>query len=324
MTGPLPAPDETTDLLVVGAGLEGLRRTGAALRSGTTGVLLVDRSPRVGGSVRTQRSEGFVCELGPQYLTAGEFAALAGCLQHPPRPVGLASGAHTGQVLRAGRLEPAEVTESLVSCRGGLEDLLVAFHRELAPHLRLGREVTALEPTEAGLRAHLGGERPGTIHARRVALALPLADCARLLVPADARVGVALERLGQVPVARMHLGWWTSELAREPAGHGIAVPDGDAGGIREVLWCSNQFPGRSIPGRFLARIEVAGDLAQQDDAALETVVRAFLAAHAGIERQPLFRRVHRTTEPGHDGALAELAVRTREAAMRWGCLDWEG
>ena len=315
-------PMEAADLLVVGAGLGGLQLAAKALRDGTSGVLLVERAPRVGGSVRTQRSEGFVCELGRPYLPQGEFEALAACLAAPPRAVPLAEAARSGQVLRAGSLEPAEVTEPLVSCRGGLEDLLVAFHRELAPHLRLGREVTALEPTGDGLVAHLGGEQAAPVRARRAALALPLAECARLLAPADARVGIARERTLQVAVARVHLGWWTSELAQVPAGHGIAVEDGAGEGVREVLWCSNQFSGRSIPGRFLARIEVAGELAQQDDAALEATVRGFLAARGGIERQPVFRRVHRTTEPRRNSALAELAVRVREAAARWGCIEW--
>lgn len=321
MRPPLSGPHETTDLLVVGAGLCGLRHATAVARAGGTGVLLVDRAPRVGGSVRTQRSEGFVCELGRPYLTTDTFEALTSCLAAPPRAVPLAEAARPGQLLRNGRLEPAAVTEPLTSCRGGLEDLLVAFHRELAQHLRLGREVTALEPTEDGLRAHLGGEHPGTIEARRAVLAVTLAERARLLAPADARVGAALDRLEHLTIARVHLGWWTSELGQAPLGHGIAVEDVGADGVREVLWCSNHFAARSIAGRFLARIEVAGDPARLDDTALEAHVRAFLASHAGIERKPVFRRVHRATEPRQDGAHAELAVRVHEAAARWGCID---
>ena len=205
----------------------------------------------------------------------------------------------------------------MVTCRGGLEDLLVAFHRELGPALRLGREVTSIEPADEGVVARLGGESPGSVHAHRLVLATPLEESARLLAPADARLGVALEALRWTPVARVHLGWWTSELDATPTGYGIAVEDEGCEGVREVLWCSNQFPGRSIAGRFLARVDVVGAPATGDDDEVERVARAFLAAHADVHRQPVFRRVHCTSELRADGAAAELAVRVREAASRW-------
>ncbi|MEY4672734.1 MAG: Protoporphyrinogen oxidase [Planctomycetota bacterium] len=313
---------ETVDLLVVGAGLRGLRHAATAQRGGTSSVLLVDRAPRVGGSVRTQRSEGFVCELGPPSLPREEFEALARCLRNPPRTVELAETARTGSVLRNGQREPACVEEPLVTCRGGLEDLLVAFHRELGPALRLGREVTALEPTEDGVVVRLGGESPDLVRAHRLVLATPLEESARLLAPADARLGAALLALRWTPVARVHLGWWTSELGAVPPGYGIAVEDEGVEGVREVQWCSNQFPGRSIAGRFLARIDVVGTPASGDDDEVERVARAFLAARADIHRQPVFRRVYRTSEKGPDGATAELAVRVGEAASRWTGVAW--
>lgn len=325
MSDSLSGCAEAADLLVVGASLGGLRAAAEKVRAGTGRVLLVDRAPRVGGSVRTQRSEGFVCELGPPFLPQEEFRALAALLDQPPRAVELDAAARLGQVLRGGRLEPAEVAVPLEGGRGGLEDLLVAYHRQLAPFLRLGREVTALVPAETGLVAHLGGEHPSAIAAARVALATPADATAMLLAAADPRLREAALQLRRIPVADLHLGWWTSALEEVPAGHGIRVAEpAETGGITEALWCSNHFPARSLPGRFLARIACEGDLALLPDPALEDQVLRFLAVHAGITRTPIFRRTHRASSLVADGHLAALHVRIAEAAQRWPALSLVG
>jgi oxygen-dependent protoporphyrinogen oxidase len=64
------------DVAIVGGGIAGLS---AAHALGTLGVphVLLEASPRLGGVIRTERSEGFVLEAGPDAILAQKPEAVA-------------------------------------------------------------------------------------------------------------------------------------------------------------------------------------------------------------------------------------------------------
>ena len=147
MTGP------AHDRIVVGAGLAGLRRGLTALRAGER-VMVVERQPAPGGPVRTLRSEGFSCELGPFAFDRTEYNAICADLRQPPPPIELGPSARSGQLYDGVVLRPTPVEGSPRSGRTGAADLVTACRRELGGALRLGRAVTALRPGEPGYSSY--------------------------------------------------------------------------------------------------------------------------------------------------------------------------
>lgn len=64
---PQPAPLQEVDAVILGAGVSGLARAHQLHRAGKR-VLLVDKANRTGGSVRSLRRQGFLCEEGPNSM----------------------------------------------------------------------------------------------------------------------------------------------------------------------------------------------------------------------------------------------------------------
>jgi protoporphyrinogen oxidase len=332
---PTPSP---TDLLVVGANLDGLACALDARRAGQT-VLLVDESPRPGGRIQTQRSEGFVCEYGPFALPRSDWDALAQKLRRAPAAVGLLPGAENGFYWNGRERLQTPVGGDPVSGAGGLEDLVTAFRRELddtsldaegasEPVLQLGREVTALAPGDDGtLLATLGGESPRTIVARSVDLFVPLDRAARLLAPLDPALPDLCSRFVREPEAMCFVGYSTNAaVAAATAGYGVVVEDmtEPLEGVEEVLFCTSIYPRRAQPGKSLVRIAFAGTTAGLDDEALLERCRLALQRMTKLEESPIFFRCHRATRPVRDSVDLECRVRLRALDRMLPNLHWRG
>src|SRR5580765_3741858 len=116
------SPATAVDRWVVGAGLRGLTAALQARRDGRrTGV--IERLAGPGGSARTQRSEGFVCELGPVALGADEHAPVLAALATPPPLVGPSTD--FGWRWNGSTLERVAVDGDARTGRTGIEDLVV-------------------------------------------------------------------------------------------------------------------------------------------------------------------------------------------------------
>lgn len=339
---PTPSP---TDRLVVGATLDGLACALDARRAGEC-VLLVDQAPRPGGRIQTQRSEGFVCEYGPFALPRSDWDALAQKLRRAPAAVGLQPGAETGFYWNGRERLQAPVGGDPVSGPGGLEDLVTAFRRELddlsldadgasEPVLQLGREVTALAPSDDGaIVATLGGESPRTIVARSVDLFVPLDRAARLLAPLDPALPDLCARFVREPEATCFLGYSTNAaVAAATAGYGVVVaemaapdaePSADLDGVEEILFCTSTYPRRAQPGKSLVRVAFAGATAGLDDEALLERSRLALRRTTGLEESPIFFRCHRGSRVVRDAVDLECRVRVRALGRMLPNLRWNG
>lgn len=255
------------DLVVLGAAPAGLIRAFEHVRAAPRDeVRVVDTAPEPGGTWRTQRSEGFSCELGPQGfgLDAARERLLAG--------LGLAGQLVRAQVevplpLRRLAFAGAGPDAPLVTLRTGVEDLVQALRRHLGPRLLLGRPIRTRHASGDGYVVDLGGAVQTELHTRALH---------------DAR-----DADPQGPPSSVHLGFWTGDALPFLRGAGILL---DAPPLRAALYVSNVFPGRAVPGRFLVRVvaDVAPALAPESLAAR---AEAALRAATGLRGPLLFRRV---------------------------------
>ncbi len=325
--------NEPFDHVVLGAGLTGLRHALTWRRAHPDGrLLVVERAPRPGGDVQTQRSNGFVCELGPFAFVDAEIRPLLGALARPPAIVTSTSDrgfVHDGSALRDCPVEPTPV-----SFASGCEEIVQAARRELTDALLLGREAAAFTATDAGFEVELGGEAPATLTTGYLTVAVPGRDALRLLAPFDHTLPALHEQLVTEPRAFVFLGGLASDC-EALTGYGIvptvaARPDGaEPDGSRpanarpnratvEVIHCSNAFPRRCLPDRFLARSELAGTAVRElDDDGLAARATADLQALTGHAVPFGFTKVHRfdiVAPDAADATRAELRTRLRSIA----------
>ena len=128
------------DVAIAGGGITGLAAAFEAVQRGHT-VVLLEASPRLGGLIRTERTDGFVIEAGPDSVLAQKPAALELCaalgLGHRIITV---NAPRTAFVLRDGALFPLPSPSVL-----GVPTTIAAIARyELLP--RAARARLALEP----------------------------------------------------------------------------------------------------------------------------------------------------------------------------------
>ncbi|MFO0390635.1 MAG: FAD-dependent oxidoreductase [Planctomycetota bacterium] len=316
--------DNDFDALVLGAGGRGLaaalrlRAAAAASTAVPPRLLVVDAAPAPGGSIRTQRTNGYVCELGPFAFAAADLAPLLAMLPQAPSPLPCLPAARAGWLRTPAGNLPAPVDPEPLTFRTGNEELPQACRRALGPALRLGRPVTAMAPAAAGggFRVLLGGEVPTELTARSVHVALPAAVAGALLGGCDPALPATANRITASPAAFAFLGGDTRP-ADASFGYGILAADDLPGPVREAIACSQVFPGRAQPGRCLWRVELAGpEAADADDEALLALAERALAEWTGVSSAFGLRKLHRFAAPVADGALVETAARLRELGRR--------
>lgn len=325
-----PADGHRLDQLVVGASLDGLAAARHAMRQGRS-VRVVDERPTPGGTIRTLRSEGFSCELGPFALPAARWSQLTQALDHAPPSQQLLAAARTGAVWDGRQLFPVAIPDEPTSGPGGLEDLVQAFRRELGPCLWLSRTVEDLKPAAEGWTATLAGESPTPVHAREVLLCCGIDRAARLCAPFDPALPAVAERLQHTALATCHLGYWSSErTAAAFGGYGIYVPPDlpetatAPVAAREVTFCTNAFPRRAQAGKTLVRVELEDDAAVGTDEEILQRAVASLRTLTGFDQAPLFARVQRSTTRVEDAAATECRVRLQGLQALMPGLHWIG
>ena len=308
------------DCVILGAGRRGLL---AALELRQTApqqqVAVVDPRPQPGGDDRTQRSNGFGCELGAFAFAREEVDPLLRRLDRPPALVEVAAEARHGRIWTGVGMVDTEVEPVPVSFATGIEELWQACRRELGSWLRLGRGTTAVRRTHDGWQIDLDGEVPATLRARELSVALPLGGAASLLGLFDPALGEVAGRLRSAPGAFVFFGDH-QQVGETLPGYGIAASPEAGSRLVEAIHCSRAFPGRAIPGRCLWRCELTGiDPAGSDD---ELAAAALDEVGRWLGQRPRFGfvKVHRFVLPVGDGAHAECRIRLRGLQQRVGAL----
>ncbi|HEX5053314.1 MAG TPA: FAD-dependent oxidoreductase [Planctomycetota bacterium] len=301
--------------LVLGAGWRGLL---GALRSRRerpeASLAVLEAAPHPGGSIRTLRTNGFVCELGPFAFPRAEIEPALALLQRAPPLVDALPGAAVGMLFTGDALAPIAVDPAPVSFRTGAEEFVQACRRELGDALRLGRAATAIRPDRDGWSVDLGGEVPSTLRTQRLLVALPIATAAHLLAPLDPALAASAERLQKSERAFAFFGGHAGD-APELRGHGILPAEGLETPLAEAIFCTQVFAGRALPGRFLVRCELGGPTAG-DDASLLAVAEAELRRWTGLRCALPFQKLHRFLVEEQDAARVECRVRLAGLAAR--------
>ncbi len=307
----------TFDVIVIGAGLRGLQHTlRTHANDSAKRILLVEAQPWPGDDVRTQRSNGFSCEIGPFAFNRQELELLLEPLKQPPRIIGSNQQAKNGWLFDGEKLLPLRVEPEPCSMPTGSEDVVQSYRRELGTLIRLGRAVTNIRPaTDAGFALTLGGEVPTDLHTDHVVLATSPTASAQMLGGFEPELPYAaqLEKLEQRAFV------WLGGLSKDaPELHGYGVlphPELESP-LAEAIYCTEVFPNRAMPERFLIRVEIAMDGLPDDDEALTSIAEQELRRFTRTKARFGFTKVHRFTTTLPDGCHAECQSRVNEIAAR--------
>ena len=305
------------DIIVVGAGLRGLQ---AAMRlqkqQPDAQLLLVEALPWPGGDVRSQRSNGFTCELGPFAFSRDELEPMLALLPQPPRILSSNDEAKTGWLFDGSALRPLRVEPEPCSFPTGCEDIVQSFRRELGSCLRLGRAVTHLTPTaDGGFAVTLGGEVPSQLQSKQLVIATSPIAAARMLGGFEPELPHLAEHAQQLA----HAFAWFGGLSKDaPELHGFGVlPHKDLDTpLAEAIFCTDVFAHRAMPDRNLVRTELAMASLPDDDQELSNIAEAELRRWTGTKAPFGFTKVHRFATDSHDGCYAECHARVLEIAQR--------
>jgi protoporphyrinogen/coproporphyrinogen III oxidase len=200
----------------------------------------------------------------------------------------------------AGPLGPVPAGRTpFVSFRTGMAELteaLVDRLRTLGADLRLGEPVATIRASGDGYEVVLaaGGVLP---IAAAVVVATPAPVTAVLLRDLCPAAAARLEEIPHASTATVSLAYRTDDVGTPPAGYGFVVPRAEGRHLLAATWGSGKWPGRAPAGQVLVRGYVGGvgreAVLDADDDGLVHLVRAELAALAGIRGTPVHREVHR-------------------------------
>lgn len=300
------------DVAILGAGRRGLHAALQARRQRPDARLVViEAAPQPGGSIRTQRSNGFACELGPFAFDPDALTPALALLSRPPTVVRCTAA--TGHVFTGRGLVAAPVEPLPVSFAAGCEEFVQACRRELGQRLLLGRRATRVRSEAHGFRIELGGEATTAVDCAQLVLATPLVESARLLGEFDRQLAPTADRIGHDDRALAFLGGHGTD-APEFTGYGIVPGEGVESPIVEAIFCHAAFANRAMPGRFLVRCELHGPLRAAGDTAALDAASAELRRWTGAGAPFPFTKLHRFTVHLDDGAAVECRVRLHAIA----------
>jgi len=205
----------------------------------------------------------------------------------------------------------------------GLGPFARALARRLTDPPALATRVLELAWLGTRWRVSLVGPAGETaLLARRVILATPAREAARLLLDVDTEAARLLDGIGYVPLVSVPIGVDPAAVRRRIEGFGFLVP-GDAGlALLGCLFMSRLFPDRAPPGRELLQCMLGGRrwpaaVAEPDDALFGRAL-ADLDRTLGLSGEPvalgLARYERAVPQPGRDHAQRIAALRGRLAA----------
>ena len=203
------------------------------------------------------------------------------------------AAARNGQGAANGRAKPPS---AFMSYGPGMETLVDRILADLGGDLRLNTAVQAIETAVAGgYRLHLSNG--DTLHATQVLLAVPAFVAADLVDELAPEAAAELRRIRYVGTGTLSLAYRRDEFEHPLDGFGIVIPRSEARDINAITWSSTKFDQRAPEGYVLLRVFFGGSrtphMMAKDDAAVERLARAELAAIMGVQAAPVFSRIYR-------------------------------
>ncbi|MEY4578387.1 MAG: hypothetical protein RL701_3090 [Pseudomonadota bacterium] len=255
---------------IIGAGLAGLCAAHRLTRLRHS-VLVLEREPRLGGQIHTERSQGYVVELGAEgYVARSEaMLKLARELGIEAELVGQTHTQSLGfrggqlQVLAPGesasllgfQVAKADLGVGIRSLRGGMSALISSFEQTLASsvEMRTNVRVQHLERRARGFEIRI--QDGGSVTADRVIVATGAKAASPLLAP---MIGPAASDLAKVTaLSNVNV---SLAFAREAIPHAldatgfVVATDEQIHGARACVFASSKFAGRAPDGRVNLRV----------------------------------------------------------------------
>ena len=176
-----------------------------------------------------------------------------------------------------------------MTLKDGLGEMVDAV-QEKSPNIqfRSAMKVAGVSRNDAGWEVSI--EDGAELAADAVVFATPAKTSARLLESTAPKVAKLLHRIQYVSTATVTLVYRKEGFPHPLNGFGFVVPRTEGRKILACTWTSSKFPHRAPPGYVMLRCFVGGalheDLAEQDAAAIETMVKEELRVIMGIDQQP--------------------------------------
>ncbi|MEE9257930.1 MAG: protoporphyrinogen oxidase, partial [Nitrospinaceae bacterium] len=158
---------------------------------------------------------------------------------------------------------------------------------------RTGARLNKLSRQDDKWKLDLDGDE--TLEADGVILASPANISACLLEPSAKKIADLLNRIKYVSTAAVTFAYKKEGFSHSLDGFGFVVPRAENRKIMACTWTSSKFPHRVPEGHVMLRCFVGGalqeELAEQDEASLEEMVKNELREMMGISETPVFARV---------------------------------
>ncbi|UCE58683.1 MAG: protoporphyrinogen oxidase [Phycisphaerales bacterium] len=209
--------------------------------------------------------------------------------------------------------------KGLVSLDGGLGALTGELGRSLDSSLQTNYRVETLAKIDGGyeITCKNGDASPDTIRCRRLVIASPTSEAARLLTPLLPRASGIISSIESSSLVVINLGYRQTDVGHPLDGFGFLVPHHETQfPLMGVLWADSIFPQHAPEGHRLIRVFIGGAnnpeaVGRSDDDLLETsrnAVRDLLQ----VKGEPVLTDICRYQAaipqyyPGHVEKIAKL------------------
>ncbi len=209
----------------------------------------------------------------------------------------------------------------LVSFRRGVGSLLDALRAQLGTGVHSGVSVNSVTLGGEGSGARFTleierGDRPETIAASIVVIAIEPYAAANLLRPISLEFEKLLEPIAMVPVAMVAAGYHREAVGHPLDGFGFLVPRKEGLRTLGTIWNSSLFPGRAPQGHVAMTSFVGGatdpEITTRPEEQIAAAVHEELAKVLQIRERPVVQRVQRYKRAlpqyniGHTARIEEL------------------
>src|ERR1041385_578572 len=160
---------------------------------------------------------------------------------------------------------------------GALAEALAA---RLGPALSLDDPVVSVTREGEGWRVER--RRGDALYARRVILAIPAAQAARMLAGCGPVLATALAAIPSAGLAAIGLAWRARDLPHPLDGYGCLVPAREGLRTLGMVWESCLFPGRAPEGAVLVRMMLGGARSPETAGLAEAELLALARDEAGL------------------------------------------
>ena len=204
-----------------------------------------------------------------------------------------------------------------VTLAGGMQEFVDTVAQRLPEgSIRLNSPVTRVIRDESAGTWRVTASANETIDADAVILATPAFRTAEILSSATSDAAAELKKISYASTATVSLAYRKQDFPGELDSFGFVVPAIEKRQIMACTFSSLKYPGRAPERHVLLRAFVGGSLQPElfndDDATMESNVRAELAGLLGVKAQPLFSRVwrHPNSMPqyhvGHEAQIKRI------------------